>query len=222
MKRGEESILVDLVDRGVRLIPSATSQLASRSKVFQTRLFHDLMIPLTRAIYDLNDLLETICHYEKNSITRVVVKHDRKNGGMGIHLFGNIEDVYTQAANDVLTFPFVIQPYIEQAKDIRVIMVGELIDAYNRSNSANFRNNLHWGGESEPCSLTEIQITLCKHALARGAFPYGHIDLLVTRDETTYLTEINLNGGIKGAEISTPELKRKKRQREEELLEKLL
>ncbi len=222
MKKGEESIFVDLIERGIRLIPSATSQLASRSKVFQTRLFADLMIPQTRAIYNLHDLLEAICAFEKSKINQVVVKHDRKNGGLGILRYRNIEDVYTQAVNKVLAFPFVVQPFMKNAGDIRVIIVGDFFEAYRRSNLTNFRNNLHWGGESERCHLDNSQSKLCKTILTRGSFPYGHIDLLVSEDDKTFFTEINLNGGIKGADITTLELKKKKREREEELLEQML
>ena len=38
--------------------------------------------------------------------------------------------------------------------------------------------------------------------MARGGFPYAHIDLMVTADHRTYLAEINLRGGIRGAVIS--------------------
>lgn len=222
MKKGEEYLLVDLIDRGVKLIPSATSQLASRSKALQARLFGDLMVPQTAVVYNLHDLLETICLYQHRTIGKVVLKHDRKNGGLGIHLFRDIEDVYTQAANNVLAFPFILQPFIQNASDIRVIIAGDYIEAYRRSNPDNFRNNLHWGGESCRCRLNDTQMAICSEVMTRGSFPYGHIDLMITEDKKSYLAEINLNGGIKGAEIAAPELKKRKNSVEEELLNKLL
>jgi len=222
MKKGEESLLVDLIDRGIKLIPSATSQLASRSKALQARLFGDLMVPQTIVVYDLHDLLEAICLYQRQKNSKVVLKHDRKNGGLGIHLFRDIEDVYTQAANTVLTFPFVLQPFIGNASDIRVIIAGEYIEAYRRSNPDNFRNNLHWGGESSRWQLNDTQMEICSEVMTRGSFPYGHIDLMTTEDKKNYLAEINLNGGIKGAAISAPELKERKRDVEEKLLNELL
>lgn len=222
MKRGEEHLLVDLLERGVNLIPSATSQLSSRSKVLQARLFEDMMIPDTTAVYDLHDLLETICRYQRHNVTKVVMKQDRKNGGLGIHLFQNAEDLYTQAAHDVIPFPFVLQPFVEKTKDVRVIIIGNYVEAYHRSNPDNFRNNLHWGGNSKSWKLNEKQHLLCSEVMRRGGFPYGHIDLMVTEDNMNYLTEINLSGGIKGAAISTPELRERKRAVENTLLEKLL
>ncbi|MBW2506041.1 MAG: hypothetical protein JRD19_03110 [Deltaproteobacteria bacterium] len=40
--------------------------------------------------------------------------------------------------------------------------------------------------------------------MARGRFPYGHLDLIITNTGESYLSEINLRGGIRGALI-TPE-----------------
>ncbi len=222
MKRGEEYLLVDLLDRSVKLIPSATSQLTSRSKTLQARLFSSLMAPHTIPIYDLHGLLETICNYQQEKIGKVVLKHDRKNGGLGIHLFRDIEDIYTQAANNNIAFPFVLQPYIANATDIRVIVVGDYIEAYNRSNPNNFRNNLHWGGKSSRWQLSEKQLSICSEVMCRGSFPYAHIDLLSTGNKISYLTEINLNGGIRGALVSPQELKKRKEGVEEKLLKDFL
>jgi len=222
MKKGEEYLLVDLIDRGIKLIPSATSQLASRSKSLQARLFADLMVPETTIIYTQHDLLKTINLYNRREIIKVVLKHDRKNGGLGIFLFHTIEDLYTHAAHNVIPFPFVLQPFVENAHDIRVIIAGDYIEAYQRSNPDNFRNNLHWGGQSHRYQLSDNQMTICSKAMARGSFPYAHIDLMITEDKRSWLTEINLNGGIKGADISALELKNKKRGVEEKLLKELL
>jgi ribosomal protein S6--L-glutamate ligase len=42
--------------------------------------------------------------------------------------------------------------------------------------------------------------------MERGKFPYAHIDLLVTADGHSYLSEIALNGGLKGARIEREDL----------------
>jgi ribosomal protein S6--L-glutamate ligase len=46
--------------------------------------------------------------------------------------------------------------------------------------------------------------------MEQGKFPYAHMDLLITDDGEYYLSEIALNGGIKGARISRKELDQKK------------
>ncbi|MBT8490530.1 MAG: hypothetical protein KJN62_05740, partial [Deltaproteobacteria bacterium] len=46
--------------------------------------------------------------------------------------------------------------------------------------------------------------------MEQGKFPYAHMDLLITDNGEYYLSEIALNGGIKGARISRKELDQKK------------
>lgn len=219
LKYEEEHLLLDLVERGVQLIPSATSQLASRSKTFQARLLGPLMIPHTVVIYDIHGLLETVSLYGRHSINKVVLKHDRKNAGLGIHLFQSIEDVYTQAANNVLPYPFVLQPFITDSVDVRVIFLDDYVEAYERRNPDNFRNNLHCGGEAINYPLTQHQMTLCRKAMQRGSFPYGHLDLMVTKEGETYLAEINLRGGIRGAVIGPENYRKRVQAIEKKLLQ---
>ena len=205
LKPQEEHLLLGLAEQGVRLIPSATSQLASRSKTFQARIFFPMMLPGTAAIYDIHDLLGVISQYKRTATRQVILKHDRKNGGLGIQLFKDPEDIFTLAANNVIPFPFVLQPFIADSRDIRVIILGDYIEAYQRLNPDNFRNNLHCGGKAIRWELSEKQLALCEKVMLRGAFPYAHIDLMLTDDDTVYLTEINLRGGIRGAVITPQE-----------------
>lgn len=209
MKPQEEHLLLDLVERGVHLIPSATAQLASKSKAFQAGIFSPWMIPETTVIYDVHYLLETINRYKEKNIEKVVLKHDRKNAGVGILLYSSIEDVYNQAANNILPFPFVLQPFIPQSVDIRVIIIDDYTEAYKRSNPYNFRNNLHCGGTASPFNLSEKHLVFCMEIMKRGDFPYGHLDLMMTEKGKVYLAEINLRGGIKGAQITTKEYKKR-------------
>ena len=201
LKPSQEFMLLDLVERGVRLIPSALSQQACRSKVFQALLFAPFMLPHTLAIHDRHDMLKAVNLYDREKISRVITKLDRKNAGLGIHLWSGVEDAYNQASLGVLPFPFVLQPFQPGSTDIRVIIIDDYLEAYQRDNPHNFRNNLHCGGESRSCRLTPEQLQLCRAVMERGKFPYAHIDLMV-RDNETYLAEINLRGGIRGAAIT--------------------
>lgn len=205
LRESEESLLLDLCARGVHLIPSGLSQLASRSKTLQTTLFARFMLPLTYAIHAHHDLIAAISDYQKNSIAAVVTKLDRRNAGMGVHLWRSVEEVYTHASLGNIPFPFVLQPFEAECRDIRVVFLGDYIEAYWRHNPHNFRNNLHHGGQSKPCTLSAKQIKLCREVMARGQFPYGHLDILLTKEGKSYLGEINLRGGIRGAQISPEE-----------------
>jgi glutathione synthase/RimK-type ligase-like ATP-grasp enzyme len=209
MKPGEEHLLLDLVERGVLLFPSALSQLASRSKALQARLFSAWMLPLTRIICDQHDLLESINLYNRELIGQVVTKHERRNAGMGVHLWRSIEEVYTYASFNSMPFPFVLQPYRPASRDLRVIVLGDYMEAYMRFNPHNFRHNLHCGGESAACEPTGPQLALCQEVMARGRFPYAHLDLMIMPGGEIYLAEINLRGGIRGARISPREYQRR-------------
>ena len=183
------------------MFPSATSQLSCRFKCLQARIFADEMLPHSLAIHDLHDMQEAITRYQQSQISKVVTKHDRRNAGMGIHLWNSTEEVFSQASFGNMPFPFVLQPFMPDSRDIRVIILDDYVEAYWRHNPHNFRNNLHFGGVSSPCELTDPQWQLCQKVMKRGKFPYAHLDLMVTPDETTWLAEINLRGGIKGAKI---------------------
>lgn len=207
LKPHEEHLLLDLVSRRVNIFPSATAQLASRSKVFQAHLFHQEMLPDTLAIYNIHDLMNAISHYKSKSIRQVIFKHDRKNGGLGIHLYQSVEEIFNNTAHGKIDFPFVLQPYIPDCEDIRVIFLGTHLEAYQRINPNNFRQNLHCGGKSTKITLSTVQLDICKRVMIRGGFPYAHLDLFVLPTGKTYLTEINLRGGIRGATISAESYK---------------
>jgi glutathione synthase/RimK-type ligase-like ATP-grasp enzyme len=202
LRPSEENILVDLVSRGVRIFPSALSQIISRSKTLQAKLFENYLPPHTKAIHDRHDLIRAIPSYSRGSVTKVVTKSDRDNGGRGVHLWSSIEDVFSHAAHGMISYPFVLQPYfIRIEKDIRIIVLGDYKESYCRHNPSNFRNNLYFGGKSTPYDLTPEQWSLCETVMERGGFPNAHIDLVVTDAGKTYFSEINLYGGIKGAQI---------------------
>ncbi len=207
MRPTEEHLLLDLLGRGICLIPEALPQLACRSKTLQVQLFSEWMPPQTVAIHDGHQLLAALSLF--SSCQQVITKLDRKNGGVGVHLWSSVEDVYNQASLGALAYPFVLQPYCKDVTDIRVIIIDDYLEAYERKNPDNFRNNIHCGGVSTACKLTDEQLNICKKVMNRGRFPYAHLDLIVTSQGENYLMEINLRGGIKGAKIASVEYQRR-------------
>ena len=205
----EEHLLLDLSRRGVLSVPSFISQLCSRSKTLQARLYEWAMVSGTRVIYTIHDLLEAVNDYTGHTIGEVVVKLEDKNAGLGIFRFSSIEDVYTQSALGHLLYPYVVQPLQEECRDIRVIALDDYWEAYERINPENFRNNLHCGGKSHPVELTDAQRQLCTRVMAQLEFPYAHLDLLINGNGATYLGEINLRGGLRGARITPEDYRRR-------------
>jgi len=189
------------------MVPSASSQLASKSKTFQAAILKPWMAPHTLVIHDRHQLLEATTLYHRHDIGKVVLKQERKNAGLGILRYNSIEEIYSQAAHGNIIFPFVLQPFHEQSRDIRVIIIGPYMEAYSRNNPHNFRNNLHCGGKAETFTLSEEACSFCHTAMARADFPYAHLDLMYTADNRLYLAEINLRGGLRGARISGSDYK---------------
>lgn len=214
----KDRVLIDLLERGVRLFPSALAQTLSSSKVAQAIVFRPWMLPHTLAITRRLSLMYAISYLNHHQIKRVVTKEDHLDCGYGIHYWENIEEVYNQTALQSLAYPFVVQPFIDNYTDIRVVIVGDYIEAYTRENPYNFRNNISAGGTSKPYHMTDSQLALCREVMERGKFPYAHIDMFITSEGKNYLSEIALDGGLKGARIDRDTLCRLK----EELLQRLV
>ena len=208
---------VDLIERGVRFFPSALSQTLGRSKVAQALAFRPWMLPHTLIIARRVDLMHAINTYNQHGIGAVVTKEDYLQCGFGVHRWDNIETVYNQASYNAIAYPFVLQPFVENYTDVRVIVAGDYFEAYTRENRNNFRMNLTAGGTSKPHSLTKDQIAVCHAVMERGKFPYAHIDSLIDEKGRCFLSEVALNGGMKGARISREDLDKLKK----DLLEKI-
>jgi ribosomal protein S6--L-glutamate ligase len=175
------------------------------------------MAPHTSVITRRMDLIDTINQYNKHGITAVVTKEDHLHCGHGIRRWQNIETLYSFMALSESSYPFLVQPFLDDLTDVRVIIAGEYTEAYVRYNPDNFRMNISSGGKSYPYDLNKEQVDFCLMAMERGKFPYAHLDLQIMENGKNYLSEIALNGGIKGARISRKELDQKK----QEILEKL-
>jgi len=207
IKPTEEYVFTDLAARQIKVYPPVLAQHISRSKCLQTAVFKDFMVPYTFVARDRHDLIRYIQEYGKQNITKVVTKQNRFNCGLGIHFWNSIEEVHNQTCFGNLQYPFVVQPLVKDVTDVRVIWFDDYLEAYWRKNSNTFRNNLYFGGESGVYELSHEQKEMCKSVMARGKFPYAHIDLMITPTGNTYLAEINLRGGLKGAQITTQQYK---------------
>ncbi len=194
-------LLFDLQARGIISFPSFLSQILSASKVAQSMILKDFMPPFTYVISNqitLLQVMQTNLPYKK-----FITKKDRANCGLGIKLWRDLEEVFNHAGTPALEFPFVLQPFFEDWKDIRVILLSErYIEAYLRENKNNFRDNLFFGGKAIPYELSSEELAFCRRVMERGAFPYAHIDLAYIEGKGPYLSEINLKGGIKGSKIT--------------------
>ena len=209
LKPGEECKLLDLADRGVALFPPALAQLLARSKLAQAEVLGSFMVPGTFVAYGLADLADRLSRFQELYPGPVVSKRDRAHLGLGVSRWPSLEALYSLAGLQPLAYPLVVQPFIDAARDFRVVLVADYAEAYERLNPHGFRKNLYQGGSARTMDLEPAQLLFCRRVMARGKFPYGVVDLLARPDGQTYLSEINLQGGLTGARLSQAEFRRR-------------
>ena len=209
-KHIKQSILIDLMERGVSCFPSPLSQVLNYSKTTQAVVLNNWMLPHTFVVARRTDLIEAINTYNRLGIAPVVTKEDHLHCGHGVRKWDSIETLYSFVALSESSYPFVIQPFLDNFTDVRVIIAGEYTEAYVRHNPDNFRMNISMGGKNYPYEMNTDLLNFCRKAMERGKFPYAHLDIHITDDGKYYLSEITLNGGTKGAKIYRRELDQKK------------
>jgi ribosomal protein S6--L-glutamate ligase len=210
LKYLKHTMLIDMHARGIRCLPSALAQVLNSSKVAQAFVLRNWMLPHTRVIPRRTDLIEALVAYNRQDIGPVVTKQDGMHCGHGIRRWETMETLYSVVALDQSAYPFVLQPFQEQFTDVRIIIVEDYVEAYTRYNPYNFRVNITLGGSGSAYELNSQQEQFCRAIMQRGNFPYAHLDLMILENDVCCLSEIALNGGIKGARISRTELDRKK------------
>ncbi len=211
------TMLIDMLERGIRCLPSPLSQVLNSSKAAQAFVLKEWMLAHTRVIARRTDLIAAVNAFNQHGIGPVVTKQDGMHCGHGIRRWEAMETLYSFMALAESAYPFVLQPFQEHFTDVRIIMVGDYVEAYTRYNPHNFRVNLALGGTGSAYDLAAPQKAFCRAVMERGQFPYAHLDLMVLENGECHLSEIALNGGIKGAQVDRAELDRKKMA----LLEKL-
>jgi ribosomal protein S6--L-glutamate ligase len=214
LRPGEEVKLLDLMDRGVLFFPAVLAQILSRAKTAQAEILGEFMVPGTFVAYALPDLAAHLA--EPHSLGAVVTKRDRAHLGLGVSLWPSLEALYSLASLQGLPYPLVVQPRLEGARDLRVVVLGDYAEAYERINPSGFRKNIFMGGSSRPIELSPEHLDFCRRVMARGKFTYAILDLLLSPAGQLYLSEINLKGGLTGARLDQTRFRELVRQLEED------
>jgi len=206
----QAAMLLDLARRGIGCIPSGLCQLVNASKASQALVLNPWMLPLTRAVRRRTDLVEAVAIYSQNQVGPVVTKEDRLHCGHGVRRWSHVEDLYSAVAFDNSCYPFVLQPLLRDFTDLRVIVVDDYMEAYRREHPGCLRKNLAAGGSSSPFDPDPQTIEFCRTVMDRAEFPFAHLDLHLPAEGGCYLSEISLNGGLKGARIDRRQLDERK------------
>jgi glutathione synthase/RimK-type ligase-like ATP-grasp enzyme len=215
-REGEEVKLLDLVDRGVVFFPSALAQMLVRSKVAQAEVLGEFMAPGTFVAYSLAEVARRLGEFHRRGEGQVITKRDRAHLGLGVSLWPSLEVLYSLGGLQGLPFPLVVQPFIPEARDLRVVVLGDYVEAYERLNPHSFRKNLFQGGSSRPAAPTPELLAFCRQVLDRGKFPYAILDLLTAATGELYLSEISMKGGLTGARLNQAEFRERVRNLEED------
>ena len=215
-RAGEEAKLLDLVDRGVAFFPSALAQMLARSKVAQAEVLGEFMVPGTFVAYSLPDLARHLEEIHALGGGQLVTKRDQAHLGLGVSLWPSLEALYSLGGLQGLPYPLVVQPFLAGGRDLRVVVLGDYAEAYERQNPYSFRKNLFQGGSSRPAPLTPELLAFCRQVMARGRFPYAIMDLLASASGEFFLGEISLKGGLTGARLSQAEFRERVKGLEED------
>ncbi|EFI35947.1 hypothetical protein Dthio_PD3389 [Desulfonatronospira thiodismutans ASO3-1] len=196
---GEEYKVVDLMHRGINFYPSLLSAFLSRSKVLQAEVLSQFMLPDTFVAYRSIDLCRNQAAYTRYG--SVVSKRDRKHLGMGVGRWSSLEELQRLDSLGALPFPLVIQPFLEEARDFRVVIIDDHAEAYERINPYSYRKNLAQCGTASPVHMDSTLLAFCTNVMQRGDFPYALLDILQSPAGDLYLAEISLMGGLSGSSI---------------------
>jgi glutathione synthase/RimK-type ligase-like ATP-grasp enzyme len=207
VKPGAEIILLDLHDRGVVFFPPLLAQSVARTKSAQAQVLKDYMLPGTFVAHDLPDLAARLGDAHMSG--PVVSKRDRAHLGLGVSLWPSLEALHSLAVVQALPFPLVVQPFLAEARDLRVVVVGDYTEAYERLNPEGFRKNLFQGGTFRPVVVSPELLSFCRRAMDRGKFPYAVLDVLISPEGEPFLSEINFHAGLKGSRLGQAEYRRR-------------
>lgn len=214
-RAGEEAKLLDLADRGVSFFPAALAQMLACSKVAQAEVLGEFMAPGTFVGYGLPDLARQLAAFHDQGVGQVVAKKDRAHLGLGVSLWPGLEALCSLGGLQELPYPLVVQPFLA-GRDLRLVVVGEYAEAYERLNPGSFRKNLFQGGSSRPVAVYPELLEFGRRVMARGKFSYAILDLLVAESGEFFLSEISLKGGLTGARLSQAEFRERVKQMEED------
>ncbi len=214
LKPGEEIKIIDLLSRGVAFFPPYVAQVLSRSKAAQAAVLGEFMVPGTQVAYRAADLAAMAVRFPPQ--TPVVCKRDRAHLGLGVSWWPSLEALLSLAGLQNLEYPLVVQPFVPEARDLRAVLAGGHAELYERQNPHSFRRNLFQGGTSRPVAFPPPYEEFCRRVMARGAFPYAVLDLLVSPTGDVYLSEISLHAGLRASRLGQAGFRRLVAQLEEE------
>lgn len=99
---------------------------------------------------------------------------------------------------------FVMQEFVPYVHDLRLLIIGDEVFCMRRiPREGDFRANFSLGGTVELFEPGEETVTLAKKALTAIGMTVGGVDVLITKNNSQYILEVNHNPGFQGMELAT-------------------
>jgi len=138
--------------------------------------------------------------YIHENIAFPVICKTNGRKGSEVHLIQSVNELKTYIAALPDKTRFLIQEYIENTFDVRVIVAfGEALGAIKRTSENSFLNNLSQGGSALAHDLTEEERTLAIKATAVTHLDIGGVDI-IHKDGVPIILEVNRSPGVLGFE----------------------
>jgi hypothetical protein len=190
-------IFHEIESRGALLFPPLVAQSLSLSKIHQALHYVNDMVPNTEVLFRKFHLQRVLRKYAERNILRSVVKEDRGSMGLGGHPCWSLNEL-ARTITHVASPPVVVQPMIEDFRELRLLLFGGTVVAKEKINSDKiFWKNRIYGGVTKRITPGQQVVAFGKEMMKLGKFPWAYMDLLVTNDNI-FLSEINLSGSNAG------------------------
>ncbi len=169
-------------------------------KIAQMSRFALANLPIPETFVVRAEAYENNAHYIHEHIHFPVICKTNGRKGSEVHLIKSANELKTYIVALPEKTRFLIQEYIPNTFDIRVIVAfGEIIGAIRRTSESSFLNNLSQGGKALPYELTEQERALAIEATAATHLDIGGVDI-IHKDTTPVLLEVNRSPGVLGFE----------------------
>lgn len=191
-----------LEDRGVPVVNSPRAIERTVDKFWTSTLLEQCGIPTPDTVV-CDDAEAAFSAFRE--LGDVIVKPLFGSMGLGMVRIADEEMAYRVFRTiDQIRGVYYLQRMIEHdGVDLRAFVIGgRLIGAIERR-SQGWRTNLARGGTAQSVRLTDSQRSLAVRAAAAVGADYAGIDLLMGRDGTTYVLEVNGIPGWKGLQQAT-------------------
>ncbi|MGD9022929.1 MAG: hypothetical protein PVJ62_04030 [Deltaproteobacteria bacterium] len=167
------------------------------SKAHQALHYRDHMVPNTRVVFTRSKAHTVLSEYAEKEITKSVVKEDRGAMGLGDYPCWSLNELARTIMHTAKP-PVVIQPVLEDFKEIRLVILEDTIVAKEKSNSDKiFWKNRIFGGVTKIMTPGQEAVEFGKEMMKIGRFPWAYMDLFIAGG-AIFLSEINLSGSNSG------------------------